>query len=162
MYFGNIPTNSNSRGADSIDGTRATDYTMSVSPTMVSMMGVDGARQAALLAYLETPEGRAVTRQFARLNPVTAIVRLAEQYSKFRRVERRLGATPKIRVTQVDDLLQEVSRHRWLEAEKAGRDIWQEQDPRDPEGVALRDWFYKHYASWYQARQRRRARPAMG
>ena len=41
--------------------------------------------------------------------------------------------------------LDEILRHKWLESEKAGRDIGFEQ--------ALTDWIVKHRSKWRKARQ---------
>ena len=41
--------------------------------------------------------------------------------------------------------LNEIIRHKWLESEKAGRDIGFEQ--------ALTDWIIKHRSKWRKARQ---------
>ena len=41
--------------------------------------------------------------------------------------------------------LDEILRHKWLESEKAGRDIGFEQ--------ALTDWIMKHRSKWRKARQ---------
>jgi hypothetical protein len=41
--------------------------------------------------------------------------------------------------------LNEILRHKWLESEKAGRDIGFEQ--------ALTDWIMKHRSKWRKARQ---------
>jgi hypothetical protein len=40
---------------------------------------------------------------------------------------------------------EEILRHKWLESEKAGRDIGFEQ--------ALTDWIVKHRAKWRKERQ---------
>jgi hypothetical protein len=40
---------------------------------------------------------------------------------------------------------EEILRHKWIESEKAGRDIGFEQ--------ALTDWIIKHRAAWRRARQ---------
>jgi hypothetical protein len=40
---------------------------------------------------------------------------------------------------------EEILRHKWLESEKAGRDIGFEQ--------ALTDWMVKHRAQWRKERQ---------
>jgi len=40
---------------------------------------------------------------------------------------------------------EEILRHKWIESEKAGRDIGFEQ--------ALTDWIIKHRAAWRKARQ---------
>lgn len=41
--------------------------------------------------------------------------------------------------------LDEILRHKWLESEKAGRDIGFE--------LALTDWIMKHRSKWRKARQ---------
>jgi hypothetical protein len=41
--------------------------------------------------------------------------------------------------------LEEILRHKWLESEKAGRDIGFER--------ALTDWIMKHRSKWRKARQ---------
>ena len=41
--------------------------------------------------------------------------------------------------------LEEILRHKWIESEKAGRDIGFEQ--------ALTDWIMKHRSKWRKARQ---------
>jgi len=41
--------------------------------------------------------------------------------------------------------LDEILRHKWIESEKAGRDIGFEQ--------ALTDWIMKHRSKWRRARQ---------
>ena len=40
---------------------------------------------------------------------------------------------------------EEILRHKWIESEKAGRDVGFEQ--------ALTDWIINHRASWRRARQ---------
>ena len=40
---------------------------------------------------------------------------------------------------------EEILRHKWIESEKAGRDIGFEQ--------ALTDWIVKHRSKWRKARQ---------
>lgn len=40
---------------------------------------------------------------------------------------------------------EEILRHKWLESEKAGRDIGFEE--------ALTDWIVKHRSKWRRARQ---------
>jgi len=40
---------------------------------------------------------------------------------------------------------EEILRHKWIESEKAGRDIGFEQ--------ALTDWIVKHRANWRRTRQ---------
>lgn len=52
---------------------------------------------------------------------------------------------------EASDLLAAISEHRWIEAEKAGRDIWVEKDPSCPRCAATRDWmsrFFPHWAQW--------------
>jgi hypothetical protein len=46
------------------------------------------------------------------------------------------------------EILKRVSEHQWLEAEKAGRDIWAERDPQCPRRAAVRDWFRRFFLRW--------------
>lgn len=54
-------------------------------------------------------------------------------------------------------MMDEVRRYKWLEAERAGRDIWRERNPHDPEAVAFQEWFRNHFGAWYLNRRNRRA-----
>lgn len=72
-------------------------------------------------------------------------------------IERTLGVDLPLEAEQVQDMMAEVRKFQWIEAERAGRDIWRERDPRNPEGLALREWFRLHFGSWYLARVRRAA-----
>jgi hypothetical protein len=47
---------------------------------------------------------------------------------------------------------EEILRHKWIESEKAGRDIGFEQ--------ALTDWIIKHRGKWRKARQQHQAAEA--
>jgi hypothetical protein len=69
-------------------------------------------------------------------------------YMEYRRLCRIAGRRLDIPYHRAHDLLAEARRHSWLEAEKAGRDIWSERSPKDPEAEAFRDWFARHYRSW--------------
>lgn len=71
------------------------------------------------------------------------------------RVEQTLGVELPIEYEAVPEMLEEVRRFKWLEAERAGRDIWAEQHPTDPEAHALRTWFQKHFGAWYLGRKAR-------
>lgn len=71
------------------------------------------------------------------------------------RVEETLGVELPIEYEAVPEMLEEVRRFKWLEAERADRDIWAEQHPADPEAHALRTWFQKHFGAWYLARKAR-------
>lgn len=69
-----------------------------------------------------------------------------------------LPAAPEhIPVDMLPELFREVRRHQWLEAEKAGRNIWAERSPEDPDGLALRDWMGRHYATWRRRMMRQAA-----
>jgi hypothetical protein len=46
------------------------------------------------------------------------------------------------------EMLVEIQRHRWLEAEKAGRDIWVERDPENPHRAAVADWLGRFFRPW--------------
>jgi hypothetical protein len=45
-----------------------------------------------------------------------------------------------------EETLLEISRHKWLESEKVGRDIGGNQ--------AAMDWLEKHYADWCKSQNR--------
>jgi hypothetical protein len=70
-------------------------------------------------------------------------------YKLQRRIERELGVRLPISGAQVPCMMNEVRRFQWLEAERAGRDIWAERDKKNPERVALSEWFRKHFGAWY-------------
>lgn len=53
-------------------------------------------------------------------------------------------------------MMDEVRRYKWLEAERAGRDIWRERNPHDPDAMAFQEWFRNHFGAWYLSRNRRR------
>jgi len=72
-----------------------------------------------------------------------------DNYKLQRRIERDLGVRLPISGDQVPCMMNEVRRFQWLEAERAGRDIWAERDKKNPERVALSEWFRKHFGAWY-------------
>lgn len=72
------------------------------------------------------------------------------------RMEQALGVQLPIAEDGVIEMIEEVHRFKWLEAERAGRDIWRERNPTDPEALALREWFRLYFGAWYLARQTRR------
>lgn len=69
------------------------------------------------------------------------------------RLEQQLGHDVPVASEEVPVLLAEIERHKWLEAERAGRDIWAERNPRDPLAPAARHWFRNHFGAWYAHRQ---------
>lgn len=73
------------------------------------------------------------------------------------RMEEVLGVNLPMEPELIIAMMDEVRRYKWLEAERVGRDIWRERNPRDPESSALREWFQRHFGAWYLAR-----RPALG
>lgn len=76
-------------------------------------------------------------------------VRVAREHrAQYRRLCEVLAMRPEIPAHKAPEILAEVERHRWIEAEKAGHDIWSAQNPSDPASVAVRDWFFKHYHTW--------------
>jgi hypothetical protein len=85
-----------------------------------------------------------------RVSLVERVRMFLARHRRYREVQRRLGVELTVPYEKIDDLLVEVERHRWIEAEKAGRDIWSEQNPADPEGLALRHWFRAHFSKWHR------------
>jgi len=70
------------------------------------------------------------------------------EYKRYRRLSKKAGRELDIPFYRAQDIELEVQRYKWIEAEKAGRDIWQERNPKDPEGVALRDWVRNYLENW--------------
>ncbi len=66
-----------------------------------------------------------------------------------RSVEKKLGKKLVIEDTAIEMMVEEVRRFKWLEAERAGRDIWVEHNPQDPEAPAFQQWFARHFGAWY-------------
>ncbi|MBX3729096.1 MAG: hypothetical protein KF858_07905 [Candidatus Sumerlaeia bacterium] len=66
----------------------------------------------------------------------------------YRRLCRLVGRRLDIPYHKAPDLLEHARTHGWIEAEKAGRDIWAERSPRNPEAALVRDWFVRHYDAW--------------
>lgn len=73
---------------------------------------------------------------------------LWNQYRTYRELTKTVGKEIEIPFYRSKDILWEAKRHKWIEAEKAGRDIWTERDPQDPDGCALRDWVSKYLDAW--------------
>lgn len=112
--------------------------------------------QAALVGYMLSRTTKRSTSA-RRIGFVEQVRLFFRHYQTYRELRRKLGAELQIPYHEVDDLLEEVARHRWIEAEKAGADIWVQRDPKDPMAPALRDWFTKHYNNWHKAREERAA-----
>lgn len=123
-------------------------------PAVVAMM--PGGREA-IAAYAIMPfvdEGAEISAKFLS-EAISRLFRQGKSRSAKRamaplydRVESALGQRPEVCHTRITDMLREIERHQWIEAEKANRDIWVEADPKDPFGAAVRDWYVKHYADW--------------
>ena len=114
--------------------------------------------QAALVCYMLSRLG--TTKRTAAVRTLGIVERVRQfyrNYRTYRELRNKLGAELNISIHEVDDLLEEVARHRWIEAEKAGTDIWVKCNPTDPNAPALRDWFTKHYNNWRKAREQRAA-----
>ncbi len=73
---------------------------------------------------------------------------LWDQYKTYRKLNECVGKDVEIPFYRSKDIFWEAKRHKWIEAEKAGRDIWAERDPQDPDGCALRDWVSKYLDAW--------------
>ncbi len=46
------------------------------------------------------------------------------------------------------DLIAEVQRFKWIEAERQGRDIWMEMNPADPDKPAIEEWCRRYFTQW--------------
>lgn len=69
-------------------------------------------------------------------------------------VSNHLGVDLPLEQRDVEAMMEEVRRFKWLEAERAGRDIWAERHPENPDQGALREWFRLHFGAWYLARRK--------
>ena len=53
--------------------------------------------------------------------------------------------------TEAKDVLARIHEHKWIQAEKAGYDIWDTRSSRSPLGAAARDWagrYLERYQNW--------------
>ena len=66
--------------------------------------------------------------------------------------ESQLGISLPVSDKEFAEMLKEVKKYKWLEAERAGRDIWKEKHS-NPEVGALREWFRLHFGAWYLNRK---------
>lgn len=71
-----------------------------------------------------------------------------------RELEKRLGVELPLGPKALRALMGEVKTYKWLEAERAGHDIWLTRNPVDPDGTALQEWFRQHFGAWYLANVR--------
>jgi hypothetical protein len=55
------------------------------------------------------------------------------------------------------EVLASIHSYKWIEAEKAGRDIWTEKEPAQPMSAAARTWASKHLSAYMQWRGLRAA-----
>lgn len=46
------------------------------------------------------------------------------------------------------DLILRIQEYKWLEAERAGRDVWKDGSPSQAWETAARDWIAQHYSAW--------------
>jgi hypothetical protein len=75
------------------------------------------------------------------------------------RLDKRLGLALPLSDQAYSEMMEEVRRYKWLEAERAGRDIWKERaKAEDPEAVAFREWFRQYYGAWYLHRMTHKSR----
>ena len=46
------------------------------------------------------------------------------------------------------DLIHQIQEYKWLEAERAGRDVWKDGLPSQAWDTAARKWIAQHYSAW--------------
>ncbi len=101
----------------------------------------------ALYTYLSDVLSR---RNFIRLG-----YRIAgkdpQHYELRERIEKILETELPISSSDAPQLYAEVQKYKWLEAERAGRDIWREKSPKDPDAIAVKEWFRQYFGAWYLA-----------
>lgn len=69
------------------------------------------------------------------------------------RLDSRLGIELPLSEAAFEEMMEEVRRFQWIEAERAGKNIWRESSHQDPEAAAFTEWFRRHFAEWYLARR---------
>lgn len=74
-----------------------------------------------------------------------------KDYREYRGLMKLIGKDLEIPFYRVNDIVAEARHYKWIEAEKAGRDIWVEKCPSDPEGCAVREWVARHFDAWKQS-----------
>lgn len=69
------------------------------------------------------------------------------------RIDARLGLDLELSEEAYAEMMEEVRRFQWIEAERAGRNIWAESSCKDPEVAAFKEWFRRHFGAWYLSRR---------
>lgn len=69
------------------------------------------------------------------------------------RIDARLGLDLELSDDAYAEMMEEVRRFQWIEAERAGRNIWAETACNDPEVAAFKEWFRRHFGAWYLSRR---------
>ncbi|MEQ8822574.1 MAG: hypothetical protein RLY93_20245 [Sumerlaeia bacterium] len=120
-----------------------------------TLVALDGLGQLWRRAFgpAETPASDTQHTEPAARTPNTAGA-LVRRWIRYWQARRILGAEKSLPLPLVDSLLDEVARYRWIEAQKAGFDVWAVGYPEDPERGAMAEWLRKHYDGWYRAQHR--------
>lgn len=84
----------------------------------------------------------------ALMHPLRAAIARRVNRPLIERIEAAIGDDIDVCPTRVGHMMVEIEKHRWIEAEKAKRDLWSEMSPQDPHAAAVRDWYRKHYKGW--------------
>ena len=149
---------------------RTNDFSYIDGPAVVAYNGLPlaaflpqnsfAAAQAVAAQYVYTAIDRHVSRERLTVLARQGLALLKGQDPKGvvvqGRLEKALGIDLPLDPAGASELLAEVHRFKWLEAERAGRDIWRERHPSDPEAGAAREWFRLYFGAWYLARTNRK------
>ena len=112
---------------------------------VVAMMAIDELRREVSMADLN---------KF--MAPLRRLVGRLASTKPAHRLDEKLGINLPLSDNAFGEMMEEVRRYKWLEAERAGRDIWSERSRQDPEAAAFLEWFRKYYGEWYFSRQTHR------
>ena len=83
-----------------------------------------------------------------------SLAHLRRRHAEQVRLRSHLGLELPLSAEECARMHEEVRRFQWIEAERAGRNIWAERDASDPEAAALIEWFRRHFGAWYLSQRR--------
>ncbi len=83
-----------------------------------------------------------------------ALAHLRARHAEQARMRSHLGMELPLSAAECARMRDEVRRFQWIEAERAGRNIWAERNASDPEAAALVEWFGRHFGAWYLSQRR--------
>lgn len=113
-----------------------------------------GDASALALTALAQEIGPFLDPQYLRGRIAAYFVQLRSRHAEKARLRNHLGVDLPLTPEECARMGAEVRRFQWIEAERAGRNIWVERDASNPDAAATAEWFRRHFGAWYlHARQ---------